>query len=242
MQEHKHIIAKYQTCHCPLSFALLSFASLFPIHFLSRTPPYLILLQSFYSLCHQQCPSLLYPALSAALYIPCHPTKMNYPSRVDPKALPNGWNQNPNSLALDTNNDSNGIANLREQRNHRIISELPLETDVLANGPYTRPPSQQRHRANNATSTNSQTQFEKVYSEATVDTLDGVPSSGSGDSSSTPKATNNAHRISMGKGVIRKWAGNVVRFRKFIGPGFMVAVAYIDPGMLVFDIHTARST
>jgi len=158
---------------------------------------------------------------------------MNYPSRVDPEALPNGWNQNPNSLALDTNNDSNGIANLREQRNHRIISEVPLETDVLANGPYTRPPSKQRQRANNATSTSSQIQFEKVCSEAVIDTLDGVPSLGSGASRSTPRATNNAHRISMGKAVIRKWAGNVARFRKFIGPGFMVAVAYIDPGMLV---------
>lgn len=157
---------------------------------------------------------------------------MNYHSRVDPEAVPNGWNQNPSSLALATNNDSNGIANLKRHRNHRIISETPLEADVQASGPYARPPSRQSIQINELSSVGSNTQFEKGCSKAQVNALDGVVTSACGDSSTIPRAIHSAHGLANGRIVVRKWLSDVAKFRKFIGPGFMVAVAYIDPGML----------
>lgn len=149
---------------------------------------------------------------------------MNCPSRVDADAVPNGWNQNPNALALDTNNDSNGIVNLRSLRHHRIPLELPLGVD---------PPiaAAQENVFRNAGS-DGKKNYAIGYSEHAISEADEVGKSSSNAAAGTGDA---GHPAAGWKSHVarslRQLGGTVKKFGKFVGPGFMVAVAYIDPGM-----------
>lgn len=177
---------------------------------------------------------------------------MNCPSRVDPDALPNGWNQNPNSLALHKNGDLNDRANLTHWQDHRIASEQPLpdESPDVANPP---PEEEQGGKAgkgvDGGVGHDGSANEEKVIQpkEEQADQIgtgiegrvghDGTasnekviqPKEEQGHVASTnaggpPQAPNWARKI------IDLAIARLVKFSKFIGPGFMIAVAYIDPG------------
>ena len=148
---------------------------------------------------------------------------MNCPSRADAD-IPNGWNQNPNAFALDTNNASNGIVNLRSLRDHRIPSQLPLGLD-----PPISAPCQDAHAPGKKT-------YSIGYSERPVDELDGGQDAAAVATAAAAPAYPDvaARRTSWLQRALKpvKYAGTMVKkFGRFVGPGFMVAVAYIDPGV-----------
>jgi len=152
---------------------------------------------------------------------------MNCPSRVDPAHM-DGWNQNPDSLNADatTRADLSGVVNARTQRDHRIdLAEPSLEL---------------------------QTKEEGKDNDNGIAGQGKAPGGGEGDEkggsrvAERPAAAggNGGGRGSRG-GLTKNWTPVAKRvgrkayhigskYLSFIGPGFMVAVAYIDPGELRF--------
>jgi hypothetical protein len=47
------------------------------------------------------------------------------------------------------------------------------------------------------------------------------------------------NRRLVGRGILQKVLAVLRKYIKFVGPGFMVAVAYIDPGTLFFQFDTS---
>lgn len=160
---------------------------------------------------------------------------MNCPSRVDPECLPNGWNQNPDAMAAHTNNDLNGIANSRTHRDHRLHVSEPSLPSVLepsiAEPPDptpSRPPSKM-FRFNYAetdadvVSNISGLQTPMAGSNERLDTT--LTAGGSGGIQGVPRRGGRGPR-----GTLERLRRGLVKFGRFIGPGFLVSVAYIDPG------------
>ena len=151
---------------------------------------------------------------------------MNCPSRTDELEDHPDWNQNPNSLTgdLTTRQDLIGIANLRLQRDH-----LPSDD---ANG-------------NEALGT----QLEGREREKEEDSSAIV---GKDSTSSGPVARKDTIRPTRCQGCLPllngsrasmdRLAKTFMKFITFIGPGFMVAVAYIDPGNYATDVAAGAAT
>lgn len=135
---------------------------------------------------------------------------MNRPSREDDGLDHPDWNQNPRSLAgdLTTRNDLNGIVNSRRHRDHRIddenlnrINQEPLELIDVNNG-----------KSKHAT---------RVFED---------PVAGpSGHPERSPSRS-----LEMPVSGARRFGDRVkyvlAKYAKFVGPGVMISVAYIDPG------------
>jgi metal iron transporter len=160
---------------------------------------------------------------------------MNCPSRVDP-AHTDGWNQNPDSLNADstTRADMSGMASARLRRDHRVDladseePELRVEEggkkSVLSGG----------DTGGKGVGSGEGKGGEKVVERMSVG--GGGGGGGSGGSGGSGGNGDNG-----GDGVVKRWTPDMQMFVKkayhvgskyvgFIGPGFMVAVAYIDPG------------
>ncbi|KAL8717516.1 MAG: hypothetical protein Q9225_005248 [Loekoesia sp. 1 TL-2023] len=155
---------------------------------------------------------------------------MNCPSRTDERDERFGWNQSPPGLSADltTRADLNGIANLRTHRDGNALSGGPSQADGLIE--LDEPEFACRTPAKAG--------------------LNHVPE-GSEDSSNSMTSVSyhtansqQPHRRSRGSvpHLARQLAKTLVKFGKFIGPGFMVAVAYIDPGNYSTDVAAGAST
>ncbi|EKD19820.1 metal ion transporter metal ion transporter [Drepanopeziza brunnea f. sp. 'multigermtubi' MB_m1] len=157
---------------------------------------------------------------------------MNCPSRTE-EPEGDGMNQSPRSLSADltTRQDLNGIANARELR--RIASmDSEMEVDRVPDGDGS------KHRSKRG--------------EVVVVAGEGVRPSSQGGSQSELVAIDAADRGSGGGGGggSGNWDANVpfltrtfLKIRKgvktyvaFVGPGFMISVAYIDPGNYATDV------
>ncbi|EED24396.1 transporter protein smf2 [Talaromyces stipitatus ATCC 10500] len=137
---------------------------------------------------------------------------MNQPSRTDDALDHPGWNQNPPPLNADatTRNDFNGIVNLRDRRNHSL--QTTTSPDGVARIEVV-PPNPN----------------ETVPSKAAVETSQkGVLAT----TMSTPQTRSKALTISVS---VPSFLRPIVKFASFIGPGFLIAVAYIDPGNYATD-------
>ncbi|KAI2628830.1 natural resistance-associated macrophage protein [Hypoxylon sp. NC1633] len=133
---------------------------------------------------------------------------MNQTSRTDEPYEGEGLNQSPNAFSNDliTNQDLNGIANARE------------------------------HRGNSSRS----------MDESKLPVVDDIPVSLAEDPDGSPRASSydtapgNNYIGSTGlhhqRTPFHKALHHIITFGKFVGPGFMVAVAYIDPGNYSTDI------
>jgi metal iron transporter len=149
---------------------------------------------------------------------------MNYPSRNDETLDHPDWNQSPSSLTADltTNEDLNGIANLRE--NHSDGGAIKVNATDL------RP--------------------------STSGVGPGVPMSKdkrSGDTSASKAIATTRPWLSFSRldskrchewfieSATKAWKV-VVKFARFIGPGFLIAVAYIDPGNYATDVAAGAVT
>ncbi|TQN65336.1 Manganese transporter SMF1 [Colletotrichum shisoi] len=150
---------------------------------------------------------------------------MNRPSRTDEPCEGEGYNQSPSPLSNDltTNEDLNGTVNARELGPARDSKEaLAGAGDVAI------------------------TRSDDSWGRDGVGPAAGDPSAKSAglgqpegeDALAAPLPTLHSQRPSNGGGVegpvrrgifVRAWSA-VVKFGSFVGPGFMISVAYVDPG------------
>lgn len=156
---------------------------------------------------------------------------MNCPSRTDEPLENDGWNQNPPGLAADltTRADMNGLVNRRTQRDSdsRVGDDQAMEIQDRALDP---------HPPRNDLGTDIKGKSEVDVTKVPLATLGLTSSSLSMESSSgTPPGAGFLGRLQSFGYVLTK-------FIKFIGPGFMVSVAYIDPGNYSTDVAAGAST
>ncbi|KAH1491930.1 hypothetical protein LV164_000138 [Aspergillus fumigatus] len=148
---------------------------------------------------------------------------MNCPSRTDDTLKHPGWNQNPPALNADmtTRNDLNGIANSKVHRRHAsgmggVSGEGIMETDS---------------QSHNQDCTESEIVETK--------TLGGVIAAASGYENpqshrESPRRYTNLTSIITSHIIhVRQ---SLAKFARFVGPGFLIAVAYIDPGNYATDV------
>ena len=167
---------------------------------------------------------------------------MNCPSRVDETLLHEDWNQNPPALAADitTRQDLNGIANSRRHRGQSKgsgtddgdgVVGVDVDTvdrepgkDVECGDAGTRPSCISTSRSNRS-------QASRTGVSTAVFNLGPTRSkSGSQAAGDPPIETSGAKRF------YRRAASIFTKYVRFIGPGFLVAVAYIDPGNYSTDV------
>ncbi|KAK5943977.1 NRAMP-like transporter smf-3 [Knufia obscura] len=158
---------------------------------------------------------------------------MNCPSRPDDIERHPDWNQNPQSLNADatTRADLNGIVNQRAQRDHEgSISpdELPDETicpSTLTIKPNGSPDVKEAKRAASSANKSSHTPSSSGQSSLRAVTV--------GTELSPPPW----HRR-----IATKMTDVLIKYARFVGPGFLIAVAYIDPGNYATDVEAGAST
>ena len=156
---------------------------------------------------------------------------MNCPSRTDGTLEDDGWNQNPPALAgdLTTREDLNGIANRRLERMPTDIEDRDLSVR-LDTGHQDQP---ERIRGNSTKSPSTPNHAVPDRSKISLK----HPSEVDGFS------YNHGHGCTRGLGMkLRRLTQIIIKFTKFVGPGFMVSVAYIDPGNYATDVAAGAST
>lgn len=157
---------------------------------------------------------------------------MNCPSRTDEPLVPEGWNQNPPPLSADltTREDLNGMANLRTQRNsasHVDEDQVDDTRDMISEN---LPPGLQE--TNHSVEVHGKCFGVQAFSHAS--SVQHGSSSATLDSVPPPEKT--------ALGYLQHVYRVLKKFGKFIGPGFMVSVAYIDPGNYSTDVAAGAST
>ena len=186
---------------------------------------------------------------------------MNCPSRTDEPPEHDGKNQSPSALAADltTRQDLNGIVNLRTKQDFgKEAEDARTETKVddfddLARLPNANDRVTQQDRNTKSRPRNfdpgtppqppssvararSGYSYDSFADPGLDDTLAIVPSDN--DSSSRRSGTF-VRRIPK---PIQTVGRILHKFLKFIGPGFLVAVAYIDPGNYSTDVSAGAAT
>lgn len=156
---------------------------------------------------------------------------MNCPSRTDEPLENDGWNQNPPRLAADltTRQDMNGIVNLRTLRSSvSSISDDDLDRirDDASNHPSP-------HRERGISMEDTKGNFAPKVNEVSI-----VPRS----SSTLDRLEPVQSRKGKFLGYVNHAGRIMSKFGRFVGPGFMVSVAYIDPGNYSTDVAAGAST
>jgi metal iron transporter len=143
---------------------------------------------------------------------------MNCPSRNDDTNKHPSWNQTPPALNADvtTRADLNGISNLRDREDG-------------ANARQTERPENRSIKEIKASSAGRKVGvMEGTKTEPHAATRSKDPQKGV-DRKST--------FIDFLRGRARRFQEIVVKYAQFIGPGFLIAVAYIDPGNYATDVN-----
>ncbi len=161
-------------------------------------------------------------------------TIMNCPSRTDEDSDHPGWNQNPSALAADitTREDLNGIANSRVQRDGSIESRIEADAIRVTNYPQHEP----------SRPTKIDELGKSVRGGATVTEGDATPAGSVADKKTKDvsldrKVGDRRYDGLYGtKGFVTSIGRVLAKFGKFVGPGFLISVAYIDPGNYSTDI------
>jgi metal iron transporter len=150
---------------------------------------------------------------------------MNYPSRNDETLGHPGWNQSPSSLTADltTNEDLNGIANTREHQGHGETIQAS-ENDL--------------RRSKAGVEPGASLPKDKPVGRV-VEEFQAEPASREWTSSSQLRTKLSLEWLIQSAGKI--WMA-LVKFARFIGPGFLIAVAYIDPGNYATDVAAGAVT
>ncbi|KAF2137582.1 uncharacterized protein K452DRAFT_301779 [Aplosporella prunicola CBS 121167] len=177
---------------------------------------------------------------------------MNCPSRVEPD-IPLDWNQNPDHLNADstTRNDLNHIANERRQRKNKarvnddqsndLAQRAPANEDEIMSIP-------QRRSGDSGDANSHETESKKGMTVG----IDESPNGSKQNLSLMQRARGysvNSIDWSVKKGDIAagckssilKTKEVIYKYAKFVGPGFMVAVAYVDPGNYSTDVAAGAS-
>jgi metal iron transporter len=133
---------------------------------------------------------------------------MNCPSRNDETLGHDGWNQSPARLSADTTTrqDLNGIANAREQREHGLKTSSIEEEARITETPCDEPAGKEKAENN-----------EGELVDAGKGTL---------ELQSSPEDNKPPHRgLEHVQRYSRRGVQILTKYVKFIGPGFMIAVA-----------------
>ena len=148
---------------------------------------------------------------------------MNCPSRVD-ALVDEGYNQNPNALNADatTRADMDRIANARLQRAHRIDTADGAASDIERDGQ-----DADRNKGFALKALNGQGHVAITGNKGLASPATGLEVGGRGGGD----ASGGGGAGTAMEGFPQKSLAALRKYTKFIGPGFMVAVAYIDPGM-----------
>ena len=162
---------------------------------------------------------------------------MNCPSRNDETLEHEDWNQNPPALAADTTTrqDMNGLANSRVIHIDGKASETQDEDAPQDRGD------------NDNSKTLASRRWEKAAERfndlvrscrkfGTTTTARAQAENMPGQSAQGSNAT-----LPVYKGPLRSTIQEIIKFSKFVGPGFLVAVAYIDPGNYSTDVAAGAS-
>ncbi|KAB8216526.1 natural resistance-associated macrophage protein-domain-containing protein [Aspergillus novoparasiticus] len=145
---------------------------------------------------------------------------MNCPSRTDDTLEHPGWNQNPSDLNADvtTRNDFNGIANSKVHRKHASGVGAAMREGIATVEP-------QLHCRDR-----NDTESEKKMPGEVVSAASGYQ---------TPERNSRSPRRSLETSITAPFSHmvqSIVKFARFVGPGFLIAVAYIDPGNYATDV------
>ena len=156
---------------------------------------------------------------------------MNCPSRTDETLENDGWNQNPPALAaeLTTRSDLNGIANTRVHRDQKVIEDHMLDKGL------------ERDLDDPLGAQSTSSGFPKVQNPSGAS--HGATKMQRQRTSNHDRPSGNASRFTKNSRMaLRRFGQILLKFSKFIGPGFMVSVAYIDPGNYATDVAAGAST
>ncbi|KAI9779660.1 MAG: hypothetical protein M1816_003448 [Peltula sp. TS41687] len=167
---------------------------------------------------------------------------MNCPSRVDETLGHDDWNQSPPTFAADTTTrqDLNGRANSRERWDHKEgtrknedddgreedrMSEVDGFTDVEANASGVK-----------VYGSGEEPKTPSSNSLRSRPTATAPPANQLLVSSGDDGSVSDAGRGKRLRRVVRHSWDAAGKYAKFIGPGFMISVAYIDPGNYSTDV------
>ena len=146
---------------------------------------------------------------------------MNCPSRTDETEAHPDWNQNPHALNSDltTRADLNGIVNLREQREtgSSLNNNAPEEIRIAPVENPESPPA-----------------TIKPPTAVKVDPLQRAAFQ-----QTRPRQCQSFRSPSA---FVNKVVVSLQKYAKFVGPGFLIAVAYIDPGNYATDVDAGAAT
>ena len=157
---------------------------------------------------------------------PIYNTIMNCPSRPDEIEGHPDWNQSPHALSATTRADLNGIVNLREQRENKssLDNSEQEQIDLMPlNAPE--PPLIKR----------------KSASSVKVEPGNQQPS-GILPIQRSPLPPRRTTNLRTPSGILNKAVTTLQKYAKFVGPGFLIAVAYIDPGNYATDVQAGAAT
>jgi metal iron transporter len=140
---------------------------------------------------------------------------MNRPSRTDEPQKGDGYNQSPNALSNDltTNEDLNGISNSRELRRGEHLPIQSSGQNSVPDGVQTIDMPPPAHQGGEKAGGGSQ--------EPNGGLL-GVQAAG------PPSTEANNARHDRGRWSFDRIKQGFITFSRFVGPGFMVAVAYSE--------------
>lgn len=158
---------------------------------------------------------------------------MNCPSRPDATEKHPDWNQNPQSLNADatTRADLNGVVNRRVQRDHDgsiCLHEQDSEGITASDNPS---------KLGDAVCVKDSMQISNDL-DAKSPKLATIPSQ-----MSNPSAPNrHLGQLPWHRRTALKLISVLIKYAQFVGPGFLIAVAYIDPGNYATDVSAGAST
>ncbi|KAI1337024.1 natural resistance-associated macrophage protein-domain-containing protein [Xylariaceae sp. FL0016] len=166
---------------------------------------------------------------------------MNQTSRTDePYEGDDGKNQSPNALSNDliTNQDLNGIVNAREQRGSDIGNADESDRPVTEDVPPLVDKGRDRTQPNSASTTHAGRSPGLGASESSAQPSDQAKDGSAASRPAMFAGVESSPHGGSGRGgpLHRRLLHTIVTFGKFVGPGFLVAVAYIDPGNYATDI------
>lgn len=149
---------------------------------------------------------------------------MNRPSRNDEYGDHPEYNQQPHALSgdLTTRSDLNGIVNSRRNRRHRLDQE---GIDNLDQEPYELVTVDGGGKKN-TTQSGAGSLVAGGQGPAPIHEINVLNDSGSVVERRFPWATRMFHRTLQ----------IAIKYAKFVGPGVMISVAYIDPGNYATDV------
>ena len=166
---------------------------------------------------------------------------MNCPSRTDEPVAHEGWNQNRSELHPDvtTRRDLNSIVNLRTGRDSVKEAE-GVRADSQEDGlndhrQIADNDNTSSFRLRNGTSRASRTL--EPFPELRPTLTHGCPEL----RDISPSLGNVSSRGRSSHLFLRIWR-ILAKFSRFIGPGFMISVAYIDPGNYSTDVAAGAAT